>query len=225
MDELVIDVAVTLPERRAPQLASGPAARRPQATVTFSCERGHEASYRVPARVGRLYAKDVPELPQELAACIDQLRALERKICFAHLVEMLSRREHGEAEVKRKLASYGYRQSSIDAAVERAQDLRFLDERRFVTAFVEERMRRGWGRRKIERELALRGVRDEGLLELADSLMSEDGERDRARDILARRRIPDDKAYEKLVRHLMTKGFSYGVASDAVKECLAQNGD
>ena len=73
--------------------------------------------------------------------------------------------------------------------------------------------------------MAPRGVRDEGLLELADSLMSEDGERDRARDILARRRIPDDKAYEKLVRHLMAKGFSYGVASDAVKKRLSQSDD
>ena len=225
MDAPVVDILITLPNRRASGFTQGPSARRPQAQVTFSCEQGHSRTFQVPTRVAKAFQKDEPDLPVSFDRARDTLFALERRCCLAHLVEMLSRREHAEAEVRRKLVAFGYHADAIDAAVELARDLRFLDDRRFVSSFVEERKRRGWGRRKIERELAQRGVRSEELLDEAAEHLSEDAERERARQVIARRRIPDERADEKLVRHLMSKGFSYGVASEVVKERLKDDED
>ena len=58
-----------------------------------------------------------------------------------------------------------------------------------------------------------------------DDFFSVDDEVERARAVLARKRIPETRAFEKLVKHLMGKGFSYGAASDAVKERLANDAD
>ena len=42
----------------------------------------------------------------------------------------------------------------------------------------------------------------------------------RASALLAKRRVPETRAFEKLVRFLMGRGFSYHVAADAVKSRL-----
>ncbi len=39
----------------------------------------------------------------------------------------------------------------------------------------------------------------------------------RASALLAKRRVPETRGFEKLVRFLMGKGFSYHIAADAVK--------
>ena len=42
----------------------------------------------------------------------------------------------------------------------------------------------------------------------------------RASALLTKRRIPETRGFEKLVRFLMGKGFSYHIAADAVKARL-----
>ena len=49
---------------------------------------------------------------------------------------------------------------------------------------------------------------------------SQDEDLERARELLTRKTVPEARAFEKLTRFLMAKGFSYGIASSAVKERL-----
>ena len=160
-------------------------------------------------------------LPEEEA--FDAIHALEGKICFAQLTEMLSRRDYAVLEARERLLNYGYREIEIDAALSRAIDARFLDDSRFATYFISERIRRGWGRRKIEIELQRNGVDANDLPGYPVEFFSDDDELDRAIELLSRKSIPAVRPQEKLIRHLMTKGFSYSVSAAAARHRLSSD--
>lgn len=211
-----IDIEVRLPDK-ARRASVSYSAKKPMAEVTLTLENGRSREIVVPTRVGRaLQAEGIP-LPQDEDGAFDAIHALEGRICLTMLTEMLSRRDHGTEEARRKLALYGFRDSEIDAALTRAGELRFLDDDRFVSYFIEERKRRGWGRRKVEAELKRRGIDLETVDGWPNAFFSDDDDLTRARELLARRPIPASNAFEKLVRRLMSKGFSYAIASQAVR--------
>lgn len=215
----VIDVRVELPSRRA--VASLAASRRkPMASVSFSLSDGAERTIKVPVRVARILRDESLPLPMDVDDAFDAVHALEGRVCLTMLTEMLGRRDHGAEEARMKLLDYGFRPQEADGAVSRARELRFLDDDRFCSYFIEERKRRGWGRRKIEIELKRKGIEASEVPGWPDAFFSDDDDRERARVLLARKVIPDRNPYEKLLRFLVSKGFSYGIASDIVKERL-----
>lgn len=188
------------------------------AEVTLALDNGRSREIVVPTRVGRILLAEGIPLPQDEEAAFDAIHSLEGRVCLAMLTEMLSRRDHGTEEARRKLALYGFRDIEIDAALERATELRFLNDDRFVSYFIDERKRRGWGRRKVEVELKRRGIDLDAVPGWPDDYFSDDDDLARARELLARRPVPAANAFEKLVRRLMSKGFSYSVAAQAARE-------
>lgn len=218
------DISVRLPDAsaRARAAASG---RKPMAEVSCAVEGGRVREIVVPVRAARLLEAEGLGLPREEQEAFDALHELEGRVCFTMLTEMLSRRDHATQEARIKLAAYGFRPQEIDAAVARAQDMRFLNDVRFASYFIEERKRRGWGRRKIEVELRRRGVDVTELVGYPEAFFDDDDDLERARQLLERRSIPAGRARDKLVRHLMAKGFSYAVAAQAARMRLEQDED
>lgn len=213
----VADIEVRLPDK-ARRASASYSAKKPMAEVTLTLDNGRSREIVVPTRVGRvLQAGGIP-LPQDEDSAFDAIHALEGRVCLTMLTEMLSRRDHGTEEARRKLSLYGFRDIEIDAAVERATELRFLNDDRFVSYFIEERKRRGWGRRKVEVELRRRGIDLNAVPGWPDDYFSVDDDLSRARELLSRRPVPSNGAFEKLVRRLMSKGFSYSVAAQAARE-------
>lgn len=184
-------------------------------------ENGRTREIVVPVRAGKLLIQEPIAFPMGEDEAFDAIHALEGRVCFTVLTEMLNRRDYSIDEAKTKLANYGYRDIEIDASVARAIDARFLDDRRYAGNFVEERKRRGWGRRKIEIELKRRGIDPLDIPGYPDAFFSDDEDLERAFALLERKSIPDSRSYEKLVRHLLSKGFSYSVASKAVQRRLS----
>ena len=225
MEQPVIAIEVAYPARKEGAFPTAVGSMRPRAQVTFEFEGRAEGvdsrSHWVPPRVARAFKCDLPELPCSYERATRQLDELEKKLCLAALTEMLGRREYGVHEAERKLRQAGYRQSAIEHALNRAQELRFLDEERFLRSYIDERIRRGWGRIKIEADLRRRGADPFALEGYPEAFFSVEDDRARATALLARKPIPERNAFERLVRHLMSKGFSYAVAADAVRARLA----
>ncbi len=215
----VTSLSIALPDASARARAAS-RGRKPMAEVTLHLDGGDSREIVVPTRVGRLLEEDAVALPLPADEAFDAIHALEGRVCFAMLTEMLSRRDHSSDEIRRKLASYGFRDIEIDASLARAREHRFLDDGRFAAYFIEERLRRGWGRRKIETELRRRGVDLEAVPGYPDAFFSEEDDRARARALLERKPVPEARAFDKLVRFLMSRGFGYGVAAEAVRERL-----
>lgn len=213
----VTGIEVRLPDR-ARRAALAYSAKKPMAEVSLSLDNGRTREIVVPVRVGRVLRDECIPLPQGEDEAFDAIHALEGRVCLAMLTEMLSRRDHGTEEAKRKLRLYGFRDIEIDTAVARATELRFLNDNRFAGYFIEERKRRGWGMRKVEAELKRRGMDPTSIDGWPDAFFSPEDDIERARQILARKIIPSQRGYEKLMRHLVGKGFSFDVASRAVRE-------
>lgn len=219
MDATVTSLDIVPPERRASSsFADG--SRKPMSTVVLHLEEGGCQSIMLPVRAARILEGEELDLPCGKSAAFDTIRAAEARACYATLIDMLSRRDHATKEAADKLASYGYRRQAIDSAVARATASRYLDDGRFVSNFIDERKARGWGRRKIEAELKRRGIDVADIDDYPDAYFTEENDLERARALLERRSIPTTNAFERLVRFLMSRGFSYGVAAEAVRERL-----
>lgn len=211
----MVELEVRLPDRK--RASSSFSLNKPMAEVSCIMDGGRVREIVVPVRVGRVLMTDPLPLSMPEDEAFDAIHALEGRICFSVMTEMLSRRDYATGELRDKLKRYGYRDQEIDACLAKAADLRFIDDNRFTGYFIEERKRRGWGRRKIERELSLRGISIEDIPGYPDEYFTEEEDLERACALLTRKSLPDDRAFEKLVRHLMGKGFSYGVAAQAAR--------
>ena len=142
---LATSIEVVLPERKRSTSAMGALSRKPMAEVAIWLDHGDDRrDIVVPVRVGRVLNEAGIPLPCDVDDAFDAIHALEGRICFEVLTEILNRRDHSEGEVRRKLAAYGYREQEIGPCIERARKLRFLNDDRFCEYFIEERKRRGW---------------------------------------------------------------------------------
>lgn len=215
----VISFHVELPDKAARARAAS-FGRKPMAAVSVELEDGRIREIVVPARVGRLLREDPIPLPMGEDAAFDAVHALEERVAFAMATEMLSRRDHAEFELHRKLRMYGFREQEIASALDLARSHRFVDDHRFAGYFIEERIRRGWGPRKIEAELKLKGIDISSIEGYPDRFFPDGREFELALDVLRRKRVPDTKAFERLVRHLLNRGFDGSVARRAVSLIL-----
>lgn len=217
-DLMVVDLEVTLPERRAGSSFGSYSNRKPMAEVRLVLDNGDDRAIVVPVRVGRLLRKEGSlAMPCEIDVAFDRIHSLEASVCFTMLTEMLSRRDHGTGEARSKLAAYGFRDVEIDASIKRATEMHFLNDSRFIESFIEERKRRGWGERKVSAELRMRGIDVHAIPGYPEAFFDSCDDASRAYELIVKRRIPEARAFERLVRYLMGKGFSYAVASDAVR--------
>lgn len=130
----------------------------------------------------------------------------------------VSRRPHSEAELRTKLAKKDYDEAYIDEALERLNQLGYLDDEAFARQWVDERGRQR-GKRLLQMELRRKGVAD-GIIE---QVLAEDSsdEVSQARDLVAKRlsRLsgqPPAVVRRRLTDYLARRGYSYEVISRAL---------
>jgi regulatory protein len=149
----------------------------------------------------------------------------------------LEARSRSVAEVRRRLASAGYRTELVDDAIARLTELGMLDDAAFARAWVESRDRaRPRGERALRQELALKGI-DRGL---ADDVLSERrGDPDQASDVdaeaamrlVARHRRTIDRGRDARARRerayaiLVRNGFDSEVASAEARAAAVTTSD
>lgn len=216
----VIEYKVLFPESRYTPIS--PPANKPRAEISYSLEDGSSRRISVPVRVARAFIKDKPVLPQKEELFIENVRAVESRICSCVLIELLSRRDHASSEVRIKLKRHGFKSTDIEQAISNAMDLHYLDDTAFVISFIEERKGRGWGRRKIEAELLRRGTSLDMIPGYPDAFFNRKDDMECAQRLLTRKASASSKSPEKLIRYLMGRGFSYKTAREAV-DCHNEN--
>ena len=79
--------------------------------------------------------------------------------CFAKICRYCAYQERSHQEVRNKLFEYGLHTDEVDELLTRLITEGFLNEERFAKAFSGGKFRiKKWGRMKIQRELAQRGL-------------------------------------------------------------------
>lgn len=215
---------IETPDAAARKRAAASGKKAQAHIVLIDTDEGREP-IAVSPRVARALRDEMPALPSSRESVLDAIAAIEARVCFAVAVDALSRRDHAEGELARKLRHAGYRSEAVDAAIARAREMRFVDDVRFASYYIEERKRAGWGRRRIEAELSRRGIDTSGIPGYPEEFFSEDEDVERAYALIARKPVSDIHGREKLIRHLVSKGFSYGVATHAVRRRMEGSPD
>ena len=114
----------------------------------------------------------------------------------------------------------GFRDEAIARAMELGRERRYLDDRRFASSFIAERKRRGWGRKKIEFELKRKGIVLSDIPGYPDDYFDSSEDYERAIEALRRKSVPEARAFEKLPRFLIGRGFDCSTSSRAVRSYL-----
>ncbi len=145
------------------------------------------------------------------------LAEVEPPLAKDRALRLLGYREHSASELQRKLQDNGYPVALSESITQRYVDVELVDDRRFAASWVRSRVSAGYGTRRIKQELALRGV-DPGVIDEAiTDAVDPETEVDRARQALGARTASDRAGRDKLVRRLVTRGFSLSVALAALQ--------
>ena len=88
-------------------------------------------------------------------------------------MDLLARREHSRFELRRKMLSREFAEPLVAEVLDALTAEGLQSDARFAETFVQSRMERGSGPRKIRAELRERGVADERIADAMDALDAE----------------------------------------------------
>ena len=131
---------------------------------------------------------------------------------------LLDKRDYSRAELCRKLTEKGYADTAAEAAVDRLAELGFVDDKRYAPIIVRHYAAKGYGRQRVQRELARRGIPKE----LWEDALAEMPEQDETVDRLLRSRLrgaelSDRAALKKATDALLRRGYGWDEVGAAVE--------
>ena len=135
-------------------------------------------------------------------------------------LRFLARREHSEEELVKKLISRGASHTTAEDVVRELKNQDLVNDERFAEAFVQVRVRKGYGPNKLKNELRQRGVSSEVINRCCD--FGNEFWREQINKVVKQKYkdIPPDSYSEwaKRARFLEYRGF----ASYQVREALGK---
>ena len=139
---------------------------------------------------------------------------------YTQALKLLARREHGRAELSRKLSQRGHASEHIAPALQRLDAAGYLSEARYAQARVTELRRRRYGPLRAQAELRAHGV-DEAVIK--DAVQVDDSDWYRACEQACGRTARSAPATlaerARLQRQLATRGFT----SAQIRAALGKN--
>lgn len=157
-----------------------------------------------------------------------QRRPVTPESAQIRLETLCARSEHCSGELLQKLRAWGVSPSDSERILQSLRDGRFVDDRRFASAFVRDRlMYSGYGRRRIALALAQKRVDSAIIREaLAEGIDSE-AYATRLEQLLEIRatRMDETESWEsrnKLYKWAVGRGFESDVVVAALKKALSR---
>jgi regulatory protein len=139
---------------------------------------------------------------------------------------LLTYRPRSCAELRQKLQAKAYHEPVIDAVLEVLARLGYVNDGQFAEQFASSRIRlRGWGRRRIERELGNKGIERRIISVTLSRIFEHDVEIETAKNAaerkLASMRSVDRKTkYRRLAGFLERRGFSFEVIKSILRSSI-----
>ena len=201
--------------------------RRPRGTLTIGNKSdGGEERITLPKQVARLLRskKESGEVsPASRAELLYMVRQLEHSCARARIQRLIDRREYSTSEVRTKLQQDGYGKQTIDECLSRACEVGLISDRRFADNLIRSKIGAGWGTMRIGQELKRRGVDINDVPGWPYEYLDPEDEVERAVEVARRKRVSGARAYEKLVRHLCSRGYTTGVAARAARRLMDED--
>lgn len=138
-------------------------------------------------------------------------------------LKFISYRARSEAEVKSHLLLRGYATADVETAVTHLRIQNFLDDETFAQNWALYRANRGYGPKRIEQELKVRGIVQPLIREAIRKTFNPGDEEQKAQLLLEKKfkphQLSDPKVLRRAVAFLQRRGFS-----DRVVHRLLRNG-
>lgn len=138
-------------------------------------------------------------------------------------INLLSRRPRSTEEIRRRLKKASVEDDVIELAIERLEQLGYLDDVAFARFWIENRKTfKPRGSRALQYELRNKGVAEPIIRELVDDMVDENDAAYRA----ARKRVNRFRGSQKqdfkkkIGSFLQRRGFGYGVASRTIQTLI-----
>lgn len=140
------------------------------------------------------------------------------------LTALCSQGEHCYREMQEKMQRWGITEEAQTRILQYLEDERYIDEERFCRAFVHDKMEyNGWGKRKIEQALWLKGIPSAISSPVLNSIELDEWTRKLQPILKAKKRsIKADNEYEmnqKLARFALSRGFTFDVIRNCDIDC------
>lgn len=134
----------------------------------------------------------------------------------------LSYRPRSELEVVKYLRQKGCAAEVSDGVIARLRELKYLDDTSFAQIWTRSRLEsRGYGPRRVEQELRLKGISVNVIKEALRQSLQQTSEPESARKLLTKRfggaSLQDAKSQRRAVALLLRRGFSSKVIFDLLK--------
>jgi len=144
--------------------------------------------------------------------------------CYLAALRILKYRFNSTAELRRKLRAKQFDKQTIEEALARLREEKWLDDERYAAAYVRSRVSKNKGRLRIRRELMVAGVDDDTIDAAVVANVNAEDERERAL-VTARKRLPifvrrygKEAARNKLTAYLLKQGYDAALVREIVKE-------
>ncbi|MEE0705987.1 MAG: RecX family transcriptional regulator, partial [Adlercreutzia sp.] len=194
--------------------AEAPARRSPVAEPdTYGAPRHSAArpSSNTKFRTTDASVPDDAEHPEEEAPTVQE--------AYQKILRIISVRERSSAYLRERLQKEEFPSQAVEEALEKAQRLYLVDDRRYSDALIRMRLAAGKGLRDAEQEIEELGI-DPTTLDAWQEHAAQGPEVERERALaLLRRRPPRAKnARDAAFRKLMSQGYSTDVAGSVARQ-------
>lgn len=144
------------------------------------------------------------------------------KAALLRMADLCAQSEQCAFDITKKLRLKGFTEEEASKVVSVLEKRRFIDAARFARAFASDKLRfAGWGRVKIRAGLAARHIPEEHISEALQALDPDEYGRILLQRAAAKARRLDLDDYNermKLMRHLVSRGFTPGECSEALRQ-------
>ena len=217
-----ISWTIELPQKKQAVLGQA----KPKAKIILETEVGGTEEFFVPPTVARALQdkeKDGVFTPSSRNEFLYELKEISAQCIKARIEALIVKRDYSTAELQKKLMLDGYQKNVRDAAVQRAVEVGLVNGSRFADVYIRSKISQGWGPLKIKTEILKKGIEVEKLSGWPDSYFSDVDEIEVAYSLAQRKHLSGKNDYEKLVRFLATRGYSFSIASLVAKKILDEN--
>lgn len=135
-------------------------------------------------------------------------------------INHLARREHTRFTLREKLMQKGFLHQSVEAVLDSLIEQGFLNEERFCEAFIQKRIRQGYGPIKITAECHQYGINNDIIF--SQLPQEEDFWLDAIQKILLKKFRPSQLHKERQIRYFQYRGFKLDQIKASLKIYLHQ---
>lgn len=169
-----------------------------------------------------LKVKDVVDI-EKLKSVADKESYLR---CKNSALKIIERSYKTEKEVIEKLQMKGYEQNHIEASIEFLKEYKFLNDDYYAEAFIKDKLN-SKGSQRIKQDLIKKGIPRDKIEEKLEGI-DKSAEKITAR-VLANKKLriiqkSENDTYKisgKLYRFLISKGYTYDVVKEVVKDVMS----